>query len=103
MPIFDEELGRMLWLKKNGKVEGGEPCKVLFPRLEAKKRVRNSEGKTRLVKQLDTTETYSAFEEQFSRYKELTGNPQIAFSLMLKVLGGPSDEQIKAAAQEGQD
>lgn len=91
----------MLWLKKNGKVQGDERCKIVFPRIEAKRRVKNAEGKTRLVKQLDTTETYSSFEQQFSRYKELTANPQIAFKLMLDVLAAPSDEQIKRAAEEG--
>lgn len=100
MPSFQEELERMLWLKREGKVQPDERCKLIFPRLEAKKRVRNEEGKTRLIVQLDTPITYSEFAAQFSRYKELTGNPQIAFSLMLRVLRGISDEIIKQWAEE---
>lgn len=77
---------------------------MICPKLETKDRIKRAkaEGKTRLIKQLDTTETYEGFETQFGRYKDVTGNPQIAFKLMLDVLGAPSDEQIKKAAEEGQ-
>ena len=47
MPSFQEELERMLWLKREGKVSLDERVKVIFPRLEAKKRVKNVEGRTR--------------------------------------------------------
>jgi len=100
MPSFEEELARMLWLKKEGKVRPDERCKLIFPRIEAKKRVKNVEGRTRLVVQLDTPATYSEFTAQFARYKELTGNPQIAYSLMLKVLQGLSDDSIQRLAKE---
>ena len=99
MPSFDEELARMQWLKRENKVSGDERCKLVFPRLEAKKRVRNVEGRTRLTVQLDTPETYSEFNAQFARYKEQTGNPQIAFELMLAMLKGPSDESIQRYAK----
>jgi len=100
MPSFEEELARMLWLKKEGKVRPDERCKLIFPRIEAKKRVKNVEGRTRLVVQLDTPATYSEFTAQFARYKELTGNPQIAYSLMLKVLQGLPDDSIQRLAKE---
>ena len=103
MPGFEEELARMLWLKKEGKVRPEERCKLIFPRLEAKKRVKNTEGRTRLIVQLDTPATYSEFSAQFARYKELTGNPQIAYQIMLELLAALPDENIRrlAKADEG--
>jgi hypothetical protein len=89
----------MQWLKRENKVSGDERCKLVFPRLEAKKRVRNVEGRTRLTVQLDTPETYSEFNAQFARYKELTGNPQIAFQLMLTLLKAPKNEDIQRYAK----
>ena len=100
MPSFEEELARMLRLKKEGKVQPDERCKLIFPRLEAKKRVKNVEGRTRLVVQLDTPATYSEFSAQFARYKELSGNPQIAFSIMLRLLAQLSDDSIKRLAEQ---
>lgn len=98
-PSFDEELARMQWLKRENKVSGDERVKLIFPRLESKRKVKNVEGRTRLVKQLDTPETYSEFEYQFGRYKELTGNPQVAYQLMLDVLKALSDEAIQRLAR----
>lgn len=85
----------MQWLKRENKVAGDERCKLIFPRLEAKKRVANKAGRTRLTVQLDTSETYSEFNAQFARYKEVTGNPQVAFQIMLDVLKALPDESIQ--------
>ena len=89
----------MLFLKREGKVSPDERCKLIFPRLEAKKRVANVEGRTRLIVQLDTPQTYSDFAGEFARYKEQTGNPQIAFSIMLRCLKQLSNELIKKLAE----
>jgi hypothetical protein len=89
----------MQWLKANNKVSDDERVKVIFPRLDAKRRVKNTEGRTRLVVQLDTAETYSEFSAQFARYKEMTGNPQLAYELMLSLLRGPSDESLRRYAE----
>lgn len=101
MPSFDEELDRMIWLKREGKVDGQERCKLVFPRLEAQKRVTNTEGKTRLIVQLDTPETYSEFNAQFARYKEITGNPQVAYQIMLEQLEALSASEIHKRAFDG--
>jgi hypothetical protein len=90
----------MQWLKANGKVRDDERCKLVFPRLEAKKRVKNVEGRTRLVVQLDTPETYSEFSAQFARYKELTGNPQVSYQIMLDLLKALPDESIQRMAKQ---
>jgi len=100
MPSFKEELDRMVWLNKEGEVDPEERCKLIFPRLEAKKRVKNTEGRTRLIVQLDTAQTYSDFASEFARYKEVTGNPQIAYSLMLRCLKQLSNELIKKLSEE---
>lgn len=99
MPSFDEELARMQWLKRENKVSGDERVKLIFPRLEAKRRVQNKEGRTRLVVELDSTETYSEFAMEFARYKEQTGNPQIAFQLMLALLKAPNNESLQRYAK----
>lgn len=98
MPGARQEDVRLLWLLDHGKIPDDEPCKLVLPRLEAKKRVKNTEGRTRLIVQLDTPETYSEFTGQFARYKEITGNPQIAFQIMLDLLKALSDEGIKRLA-----
>ena len=73
---------------------------MIFPRLEAKKRVQNVEGRTRLIVQLDTPQTYSDFTAQFARYKEQAGNVQIGLSLMLEQLARPKDSDIRKRAWE---
>jgi hypothetical protein len=98
MPGAREEAIRLLWLLNNGKIPDDEPCKLVLPRLEAKKRVKNTEGRTRLIVQLDTAATYSEFSAQFARYKELTGNPQIAYQVMLDLLRALPDESITRMA-----
>lgn len=90
----------MLWLQKEKKVRGDERCKLVFPRLEAKRRVRNTEGRTKLIVQLDTPETYSEFAAQFARYKERTGNPQVAYQIMLDLLKALPDASIERMSQD---
>jgi hypothetical protein len=102
MPGAAEELARLKWLLENGKIPPSEPCKLILPRIEAKKRVRNTEGRTRLIVQLDTPATYSDFAAQFARYKEQAGNVQIAYSIMLRLLAQLSDESIRKLAADEQ-
>lgn len=92
----------MLWLQKERKVSGDERCKLVFPRLEAKRRVKNTEGRTRLIVQLDTPETYSEFTAQFARYKEAAGNPQVAYQIMLDLLKALPTESIERYSKSEQ-
>jgi uncharacterized protein (DUF1810 family) len=109
MPSAQEELARLNWLIKEGQVMPEEPCKIILPRIAAKERAKNApnaqgQRRTKLIKQLDSPETYSEFEIQFSRYKECAGNVQIAFTLMLEVLAALPDESIKRmAANSGEE
>lgn len=103
MPTFKEELARMLWLQNENKISPDAPCKVVLPRLEAQKRVSNKGERTRLIRELDDTETYSQFNFQFDRYIELCGgNPSIAYSLMLRLLEQLTDDMIRRLAADEQ-
>lgn len=94
-------MARIHWLIKEGKITGEDRCKLVVPKLETKDRIKRAkaEGKTRLIKQLDTPETYMGFEREFARYKEHAGNVQVAFSLMLEVLSALPDESIRKMAK----
>jgi len=105
MPTFQEELERMIWLNKEGNILASERCKVIFPRLEAKKRAENAPNeqgkqKTRLIKELHTPEAYSEWNAEFSRYTEAAGNPIIAQSIMLRLLQQLSSESIGKLAED---
>jgi hypothetical protein len=103
MPGAAEELARLNWLLKEGKIRPDEPCKLILPRIEARKRVKNVEGRTRLVVQLDSPETYSEFAAEFSRYKEQAGNVQVAYSIMLRLLKQLPDSSIKRLAEDSNE
>jgi hypothetical protein len=98
MPDVNEVAAQCKWLIDRGR--GSEAAKLLLPRIEAKRRVKNTEGRTRLVKQLDTPETYSEFNQQFDRYIRCAGNVQVAYSIMLRCLAQLSDEQIQTLAAD---
>jgi hypothetical protein len=102
MPSVSEEVARIHWLIKQGKITGEDRCRLVVPRLETGDRIKKAkaEGRTRLIKQLDTPETYMAFEREFARYKENAGNVQVAFSLMLEVLTALPSESIKRMSKD---
>lgn len=98
MPDVNEVLAQCKWLVERGR--GSEAAKLLLPRIAAKRRVKNIEGRTRLVKQLDTPETYSEFNAQFDRYISCAGNVQVAYSIMLRLLAQLPDSSIKKLAED---
>lgn len=101
MPSAEQELKRLQWLLHERKISPDESVKLIIPRLEAKKRVANNgpKVKTRLVRELDDPETYSAFNLQFDRYVELAGgNPSIAYGIILRCLEQLSDDMIRRLA-----
>lgn len=108
MPSASEELARLNWLLKEGQIMPEEPCKVILPRIEARKRAENApdetgKRRTRLIKELDSPETYSEFEIEFARYKECAGNVQVAYSIMLRLLKQLPDESIRKLAEDTGD
>ena len=100
MPGFKEELARMLWLDHEGKVPPDEPCKVIFPAREAKERTENKKERTRLVRELDTPQTYADFNAEFDRFIRCAGNVQVAYSLMLRCLAQWSESDIRKLAED---
>ena len=105
MPTAQEELARLNWLLKEGQVLPEEPCKILLPRIEAKKRAENApdeqgKQKTRLVRELHTPQAYSDFNREFDRYIAAAGDPNVAFSIMVRLLAQLPDASIKKLAEE---
>lgn len=100
MPTFKEELARMLWLQHEGKIADDEPCKVILPRREAKKRVENKEGATRFVMDCEDPETYSAFHAEKDRYIRCAVNKSVALSIMLRAWQQLSDKDIESLAAD---
>jgi hypothetical protein len=103
MATITEEILRLKSLESKGR--GNEKCHVVLVECEAKKRIENKgpHPKTRLIRQLDTPETYSAFNAEFDRFiRESGGNPQIAYSIMLRCLSQLSDADIARLAEEGE-
>jgi len=101
MPDVNEVLAQCKWLVEKGR--GTEAAKLLLPRIAAKRRVKNVEGRTRLVKQLDTPQTYSEFNGEFDRYIRCAGNVQVAYSIMLRCLKQLNDELIRKLAEDAGD
>ena len=93
---FGEVKDNWQWMLKN--LPDDEP--VIFPRQSAKRRVKNKLGRTRLIVELDTPQTYSEFTAEFDRYKQHAGNVQVAFSIMLRCLKQLSNELIKTLAED---
>ena len=96
MPDVKEVLSQCKWLIEKGR--GGEPAKLLLPRIEAKRRIANKEKRHRVTFECDEV-TYSLFHEQLKRYREQAGNVTVAHSLMVKVLAGIRDELIQEWSQ----
>jgi hypothetical protein len=88
VPSFAEEFARMKWLKENGKVQDDERCKIIFPRLDAKERIRNEKKQRRIVL---VTDEYSY--SQFHARKEawmlaLENNPSLFMTALDAAMAG---------------
>jgi hypothetical protein len=84
------------------KGRGGEAAKLVLPRIEAQRRRVNKEGRTRLVKDLHSGQAYSEWNAEFSRYIEAAGDPNVAYSIMLRLLQQLPTDSIKRLSEEGQ-
>lgn len=87
------------WLIEKGR--GDEPSVLYMPKLEARRRKANPEGRVRVQFFTDPL-TYSAWNEERDRWIERChGNSTIAYPLMVKVLKLIKDEVIDAMVEEG--
>ena len=98
MPDVNAALEHCKFLIEHGR--GQEPAKLILPRLEAQRRKANKEGRTRLVRDLHSAEAYSDWNAEFSRYVEAAGDPNVAYSIMLRLLKQLPDSSIKRLAED---
>lgn len=98
MPTVADVIVHAQFLVSKGR--GGEPAKLVLPRIEAQRRRANKEGRTRLVKDLHSAQAYSEWNTEFSRYVEAAGDPNIAYGIMLRLLQQLPDESIKRLAED---
>lgn len=84
------------------KGRGHESAKMILPRIEAQRRKANKEGKTRLVKDLHNAQAYADWHKEFDRYVSAAVDPNIAYSIMLRLLQQLPDESIKRLAEDAQ-
>ena len=49
MPSVSEEVARIHWLIKEGKITADDRCKLVIPRIDAKERIRNERKQRRIV------------------------------------------------------
>jgi hypothetical protein len=85
------------------KGRGGEPAKLVLPRIEAQRRRANKEGRTRLIRDMHTSEAYSEWNAEFDRYIEAAGDPNIGCSIMLRLLKQLPTSSIKTLAEDTGD
>jgi hypothetical protein len=88
------------WLIEHGR--GNEPAKIILHRVEAQKRKANKEGKTRLVKDLHNAQAYADWHKEFDRYVTIAVDPNVAYSIMLRLLQQLPDSSIKRLAADEQ-
>ena len=78
-------------------------CHFGLTDVEAKERVKNVKGRTRLIVELDHPDTYSEFAAQFDRYRSICGNVHVAYGIMLDLLKALPDESIKKLSEGSHD
>jgi hypothetical protein len=100
LPTVDEVFFQAKFLREHGR--GAEKAVLVLPAEEAKKRVANDgpKAKTRLVKELHTPQAYSDFNAAFDRYVSLAGDPNVAFSIMIRLLAQLPDDSIRRLAND---
>ena len=98
MATLREERARLQFLEEHG--HGDEKVHVVFIEEEAKKRIENKKERTRLIRELDTPQTYADFNAEFDRFIRCAGNVQVAYSLMLRCLAQWSEKDIQKLAED---
>lgn len=98
MPSLQEVADRVNFLLSKG--DGARKCHFGLVDVEAKERIANPKGRTRLIKELGSAEEYSEWNAEFDRYAEAAGNPVVARSVMLRLLKQLPDSSIKKLAED---
>jgi hypothetical protein len=98
MPNLEEVYERVKFLLTKG--DGQRKCHFGLVDVEAKERIANPKGRTRLIKELGSAEEYSEWNAEWDRYVQQAGNPVIARSIMLHLLKQLPDSSIKRLAED---
>ena len=98
MPTLEEVYERVKFLLSKG--DRSRKCHFGLVDVEAKERIANPKGRTRLIKEMASPEEYSEWNAEFDRYYEAAGNPVIARSVMLRLLKQLPDSSIRALAAD---
>jgi len=98
MPTLEEVGERVKFLLSKG--DKSRKCHFGLVDVEAKERIANPRGRTRLIKELGSAEAYAEWNAEFDRYYEAAGSPVIAQSVMLRLLKQLPTESIKRLAQD---
>jgi hypothetical protein len=86
MPGAKEELDRLAWLLREGKIQPDEKCKVILPRLEAKERIKNTEKRRRICMNTDEA-NYSEFSAMREAYTLiLNQNPTLVVEAIIEAM-----------------
>lgn len=79
-----------------------EPIVLKFPRQLAKRRIKNTEKKSRVIF-VTTPENFSAFHAARAHVLEVVGNPTLADKLISEVIARVPDETWRAFIEAGDD
>ena|SRR6266436_2293867 len=79
-----------------------EPIVLKFPRKEARKRIRNTEKKSRVIF-VTTPENFSAFHAARAHVLEVVGNPTLADKLISELIAKVPDESWRAFMEAGDE
>lgn len=102
MPSLKEVAAKVNYLLTNGDDNADRKCHFGLIDVEVKERIANAgpKPKTRLVRELHSAEAYSDWNAEFSRYVEAAGDPNMAYSIMLRLLQQLPTSSIKRLAED---
>ena len=98
MPTLEEVAAQVNFLLSKG--DGARKCHFGLVDVEAKERIANPKGRTRLIKEMSSAQEYSEWNSEFDRFYAAAGSPVIARSIMLRTWKQLSDELIKKLATD---
>lgn len=98
MPSLKEVADRVNFLLSKG--DGERKCHFGLVDVEAKERIANPKGRTRLIKEMSSPEEYSEWNAEFDRIYAAAGSPVIARQIMLRAWKQLSNELVKRLAED---
>lgn len=98
MPTVAEIYEQAKFLLSKG--DGARKCHFGLVDVEAKERIANPKGRTRLIKELGSASAYAEWNAEWDRYYEIAGSPVIAQSIMLRCLKQLSNELIRTLSED---